>query len=625
MSLNEPRAVLHLTSPVHVAIGDDVLHVRRMGLAMLAYVALEGPTRRERLADVIWGHRQGLRNLRVELHRLRAAFAAVGVAPLQPTVDPLALSGSLGVAAVTDPDGFLVGLEDVSSDYQAWIEHRRELVEFSSATSSRDGLLQALAGSIRPPFVLVMQGIPGCGRRTLAQALAHRLHLPFVEGLDGDQGAVRYLPPDQHDTTGLAARIRRDHRSVWVIGRSAYGVDSRLLLELRASVPPERLRFERLRPLTWREAKRGLLDGVAFHDGASLYLAASGHPAYLRELVTLHGASPATAPFAIPQRVRAAVALEAARLSESGQLALERLSVLGGRVSPALAVAAKAEGALDELERNGWIRFEDGAWRFADPLVAKIMRSRVPPGQRVRLERLARCPSSTDRLRRRDGPRPHVRGHAPSARQEPGSPADPEPSPEGTSSAATQPRWTRFTPGRPVFLDDPNRHGDDVETDAGSVVWSRLASANGPTGIAWSLPDARLAARLAGRLALGSAEPGTPNHDPTLLRLVARGTDAPSVHLAAITEARAANRTVVWVPTGAVFEHWFLLPRGARGLEVTCHPAPAVVELEVAVHQVEEWVPGGDGEDVVTALDLHAAATTSPSEPSRHRSDATTP
>ena len=240
MSPHEPRAVLHLISPVHVAIGDDVLRVRRMGLAILSYLALEGPTRRERLADVIWGHRDGLKNLRVELHRLRAAFATVGLAPLQPATDPLALGPTLGVAPVTDVGEFLVGLEDISSDYQAWVEHRRDLVQRATTNSARDGLLDALASSVRPPFVVVLQGMPGSGRRTLAGALAHRLHLPFAEWPGGDLGALRYVPPDMHDAAGLAERIRHDHRSVWVIGRSAYGVDSHLLLELRVSVPTDR-------------------------------------------------------------------------------------------------------------------------------------------------------------------------------------------------------------------------------------------------------------------------------------------------------------------------------------------------------------------------------------------------
>jgi hypothetical protein len=621
MNPHEPLAVLHLTSPVHVAIGDDVLHVRRMGLAMLTYLALEGPTRRERLADVIWGHRQGLRNLRVELHRLRASFASVGVTPLQPSVDPLALAPSLGVAPVTDIDEFLVGLEDISSEYQAWIEHRRDLVEHTPATSARDGLLDALAGAVRPPFVLVLQGLPGCGRRTLAQALAHRLHLPFAEGLDGDRIAVRYLPPDQHDTVGLAAGIRRDHRSVWVIGRSAYGVDSRLLLELRASIPPERLRFEALRPLTWREAQRGFLDGVAFHEGAALYLASSGHPAYLRELVTLHGATPAPATFPVPQRVRAALTLEAAHLSEPGQLALERLSVLGRRFSRALATAAKAEAALDELERTGWLRFEDDVWRFADPIVAKVFRVRVPPGQRGRLERLVDGASSTDGARQRGGARSHAHLHVSRRRQDP--PDERASSRQGACPDMALPEWTRVIPGREVFLDDPLRRDEGVESDAGSIVWWRLASANGATGVAWPLPDGRLLARLAGRVAIGPAETGDTNHDPTVLRLTLRGTDAPAVRLAPVTTLSSADDASVWLPTGATFEHWFLLPPGTRALALTCHAASVVIEMDVTVHRVEEKEADPEGENAVMALDL-GAATVATAEQTLHVYDSAT-
>ncbi len=612
MSPPAPRAVLHLTSPVHVAIGDDVVHVRRMGLALLAYLALEGPTRRERLADIIWGNRQGLRNLRVELHRLRAAFATVGVTPLQPTVDPLALTPSLRIAPFEGVNEFLVGLEDLSSDYQAWIEHRRDLVERASVTSARDGLLEALAGSIRPPFVLVLQGMAGSGRRTLAMALAHRLRLSFVEGPGGEAGAVRYLPPEHHDTAGLAGRIRQDHRSVWVVGRSAYGVDSRLLLELRASVPPERLRFETLRPLTWLEAKRGFLAGISFHEGAALYLASSGHPSYLRELVALHGTDPTKTPLPIPQRVRAALALEAVDLSESGQLALERLSVLGDRFSSALVAAVKADAELDQLERNGWLRYENDEWRFADPIVAKVLRARVPPGQRARLHRLAAGSSSTEGSRRRAGPRSHAAGLASRRRQDSASTDDRGPSRGGACSGTTPPPWTRVTPGRPVFLDDPEHHGDDVASDAGSIVWSRLASANGPTGIAWRLPDVHLVARLTGRVAMAPDGDACPSHDPTVLRVVVRGADSQSVRLAAVDGASAADGDSICLPAGDAFEHWFLLPHGARGLDLTCHAASVVVELEVAVHRVDDHAQ--DGADLVMALDLCAAATLAPSD-----------
>jgi hypothetical protein len=612
MSPHEPRAVLHLTAPVHVAIGDDVLHVRRMGLAMLAYLALEGPTRRERLADVLWGHRQGLRNLRVELHRLRAAFATVGLTPVQPSVDPLALAPTLSVAPVTEVGEFLVGLEDVSSDYQAWIEHRRDLLERACASSARAGLLDALAGSVRPPFVLVVQGLPGSGRRTLAQALAHRLHLPFLEGTDGEVGAVRYLPPDhpdQHDTDGLVARIGHDRRSVWVVGRSAYGLDPPLLLGLRASVPPERWRFEVLRPLTWLEAKRGFLAKVPFHEGAALYLASSGHPAYLRELVALHREAPATGPLPIPQRIRAALALEAAHLSEPAQLALERLSVLGCRFASELVAVVHADAELDELERTGWLRYEDDAWRFADPMVAHVLSANVPPGQRARLLRLAAHPSWTDGTRHTDasGRRRHAAGtrprQEPSAHEDGGSPRD------GHHAGASLPAWTRVAPGRTILLDAPRRHGDDVESAAGSVVWSRLASANGPTGVAWPLPDGRLVAHLTGRVATVPTEAVHPPDDPTVLRVVVRGADAPSVRFAAVTDVRTPDGTSIWLPAGDAFEHWFVLPRGARGLDLTCHAASVIVELAVALHRVEELDPAAEGDGVVVALDLGAVPT----------------
>ena len=50
------------------------LPLRRKALGILYYLALEGPTRRERLADLLWGHRVALQNLRSELTHLRSFF-----------------------------------------------------------------------------------------------------------------------------------------------------------------------------------------------------------------------------------------------------------------------------------------------------------------------------------------------------------------------------------------------------------------------------------------------------------------------------------------------------------------------------------------------------------------------
>ena len=606
--------MLHLTAPVHVVTGDGVLHVRRMGLAMLAYIALEGPTRRERLADVIWGHRQALRNLRVELHRLRAAFDTVGMTPLQSTVDPLALAPTLEVAPLNDASELLVGLEDISTDYQAWVEHRRSLVERSLTASGRDGLLDALSGSIRPPFVLVVQGLPGSGRRTLAQALAHRLHMPFEVGPGGGLGAVRYLPPELHGTDGVAARIRHDHHSVWVIGRSAYGVDSQLLLELRASLPAERWHYEKLRPLTWLEAKRSFLGGLAFDEGAPLYLASGGHPGYLRELVALRGAPLAAPAPPVPQRVRAALALEARDLSEPGRQALEHLSVFGGRFSRALVAAVGAEAALEELELHGWLRFEDDAWRFADPVTAKVLRAQLPDGVRDRLRRLSASPFAVAG----DGAAPGTGRRAPHGR-----PAGRERridavsrGPEARATAAAPP-CVAVVPGHPLALDVPRRSGSDVELFDGRVVWSRLAAPDGVAGIAWPLPGGRLVARLVGRVAMAPDEEAGPTNDPTVLRVAVRGTDAPNVSFAVVDEARATEDAQIWLPAGDVFEHWLLLPRGARDLELTCPAASVIVDLVVSLHRVEEREPGPDVEGVLVAIDMSAASLRAPSAPTQ--------
>ncbi|WP_276325497.1 hypothetical protein [Thermus parvatiensis] len=50
------------------------MRVPLRALGLLYYLALEGPTPRGLLADLLYGHAQARQNLRVELHRLARAL-----------------------------------------------------------------------------------------------------------------------------------------------------------------------------------------------------------------------------------------------------------------------------------------------------------------------------------------------------------------------------------------------------------------------------------------------------------------------------------------------------------------------------------------------------------------------
>ncbi len=73
--MSSEQLELHLLGVPRVSVFRQKLKLTRKGLALLAFVALEGRTPREKIADLLWGELGAdgaSRNLRRELHRLRA-------------------------------------------------------------------------------------------------------------------------------------------------------------------------------------------------------------------------------------------------------------------------------------------------------------------------------------------------------------------------------------------------------------------------------------------------------------------------------------------------------------------------------------------------------------------------
>ncbi|GHF31020.1 DNA-binding SARP family transcriptional activator [Deinococcus metalli] len=88
MTRAEPLTVHTLGTP-RVMAGERVLDVQGKSLALLVYVAVEGETSREALADLLWtdlGADAARRNLRVQLHRLKASEAGAWLHASGPTV-----------------------------------------------------------------------------------------------------------------------------------------------------------------------------------------------------------------------------------------------------------------------------------------------------------------------------------------------------------------------------------------------------------------------------------------------------------------------------------------------------------------------------------------------------------
>lgn len=134
---------MHLLGHVHASRGRQPLQLSSKSVALLSYLTLEGrPHHREHLAGLLWDTPDALRNLRVELVRLKGR----GVDPF-PARQPM-----LTLSCPTDLDGWLSaphpaqerdligwlshlhgpalsGLEDLGTpEFQAWVDQQRQMI-----------------------------------------------------------------------------------------------------------------------------------------------------------------------------------------------------------------------------------------------------------------------------------------------------------------------------------------------------------------------------------------------------------------------------------------------------------------------------------------------------------------
>ena len=177
--------VLHVLGHVHLTRQGQTVPVSSKSAALLTYLCLEGLAHhREHLAELLWNTPNPLRNLRVELARLRRDDVA-HFPDRQPMLGfqvPLDLSGWLSAAAEVQGDQMLPwlsglrglplsGLEDLGSRrYQQWLEVQR----------------WAIIEQVERALGEVRQRLAGAGRLAQAgqiQARAEQLglHLPDIE------------------------------------------------------------------------------------------------------------------------------------------------------------------------------------------------------------------------------------------------------------------------------------------------------------------------------------------------------------------------------------------------------------------------------------------------------------
>ena len=589
MNASAPRGHLIVYGPAQLLWGPAPVRLRSKGLALLYLLALEGSVPRERVAELLWSRRDAANNLRVELHRLRAALAAFDPDAFPRAEDPVRLPRGIELDRTSRyGDGTpLQGLDDLSRDFQAWLEAQRERLardQTEPATPFRSDLVERLALASHQPFVLVLRGPPGTGRQTFLRALARRLDLSLVSGAAGGTRALHLLDAQETDARSTAEHILQQRHGVWALSVSPFEPDCELLLRLRERLPADRVRCLQFGALPWHEARALLLAGLDFTDAARIYVGTGGHLASMRELLRLQPSDGFDGELPLPQRVRAAYLLETARLPEATRHVLDHLSVHPGVVPDAVAAHLGFTDHLDTLEMTGWLRFDQG-WRFCDEATRRIIARTVQPGRRTRYHaRFAAALAATH---------PELEHAAAYHRAMAGLAATPDPSELRVSTSSERGRRgvrgsaqrVRGDGGREraILLE---RHRQLLTGDGGVwSYWVRQPLDHGSSDAEFALPDepclVRLRAHVYHEPLLGFA----PYWEAFPVRLSCIGGPAPDRHLVlgdAAAPAILSDGTLL-LPTSASHEV-FLACHHAR-LRLAFHAASGIAEF--SLHALE--------------------------------------
>lgn len=558
------QAVLHLWGPEGLTIDGRSIKLRRKGLALLFYLAIEGATRRERIADLLWDQAGASQNLRVELHRLKASVAPHGLRLFSDCTRSLKLAEGVRLDDSRRPGMILEGLDDLAVGYQEWLDQLRLAKPRLQDVRLHGALIDELAEHVAPPYVLVVVGNPGSGRRQLARDLAHRLGLPISERF-AEMPVVRYVVSEEAPLQ-LADTIASDARNVWVVERSAFGEDPDFLVKLRSVVAAERMRFVRLSPLPWWEAKQLLPSDTSFGEGARLFLASTGNPSYLNELLKLREQVEPGTELPVPLSMRAKFALEARRLTPQARRSLEKLSIHCGAISDPVLRALDVGPELTELETACWLEFDGVSWRFKSELARRMLADVVPRGARHQTrESLARAVR---------GNASYVAGSAESeAKWGTSRGSLPEPS--------TEPVLTFVKVGDEVLLEPPEITDESAVLDGAKLIFSRGGNDHASTNATWVLEDEPHLFRLRGRALVEDACSTDPSEPIATIVLSLPGSGALDFHVTQVDSPAQFRGGILRAPSTPFFEYWLLAPIG-RVLRIESWARSAVVELRMS-------------------------------------------
>lgn len=534
------------------------MKLRRKGVALLYYLALEGPVRRERMAELLWGHGKALGNLRVEIHRLREQLAPYAIQPFDDHADPLRLR-QVSLDPTWRDSVVMEGLDDISPSFQDWLDRQRLRDHGAAPSGPREALVEELAKSITLPFVLVLSGEPGSGRAELARDLARKLGLPFVEGSGGTAPTMNYLVAEDQDqvapqiNTGAEAEKR-----LWVIERSLFGEEPELLLQLRATTPPERMRFVTLDHLRWWETKQLLPKGLPFAQGSALHLASTGNLHYLRELLKLYDPLRPTAPLPVPLRMRATYLLEARRLTDPARRALESASICSGPLTSELVSLFGLEPHLDELERTGWLGYDESGWYFRSEGARRLLEGQLPQGVRSRLETLF--------------------AGTPTGRGSTGGRG------EAQMGTLSEPRMVEIAPGPEAWLGEHAVRGKAAMYDGRRLNWSHIGALGERSQVRIATDGEPLLIRLRGRMNLVSwSEGGRATQSRGTLGVRVGNADARPVRFGPQAGVGTDVQGVLWLPLEAEFDRWLLAPATSELVLESCL-TNAIIQMRVAAY-----------------------------------------
>ncbi|MEZ4606738.1 MAG: hypothetical protein R2865_08070 [Deinococcales bacterium] len=579
---------LSLRGPARLEHQGQPLKIQRKSLALLYYLALEGMSRREKIAELLWGGPSSANSLRVELSKLRANLRQLGVEAFD-SENPLQLPSMIQLVQGSSKGEFLEGLDDLNSDYQIWLEAQRIKLENQQKPAIRKKLIEKTASTMSKPYLIFLRGQPASGRFEFAQRLAAHLDLPLIEGASGQSRALRYFREPISMSAELVKHILDDEDNVWVLECSAFGEDSSAVLRLRELYPPEQTQYIDLPPLSWSEARSYLLNNLSFSEAARLYHASGGYLTFLEELLQLRPPEGYLGALPVLRRIQARYKLETRYLSREARYSLEKLSVHPGTLGNELLQTFGALEHLDELERRGWLSFDE-SWHFVNEMVRQLLYQGLKPGQKQRYHReaasLFALSGNITALAYHSFMLNESFDWSLLLRQSEGWKQLSLESKLGKSLPEEKPLQKSVVLGESQPLFESQYFGEGIEWEEGGVSFVRHAGQIRESGMEWHLPDRASILQLSGRIYFRNTLLIGLSGEALPLRLELYGNERHSIYFADVRQACYYENSLV-LPLTETINYHFYVPHCSH-VSLESRAETAVMELKLSAFALLE-------------------------------------